>query len=176
MDDREYFTRLFETIHPKLRFPNDKRALNAWQVYEPSFFTQVLTSEQNRQLYAEAFDFTSDEVDAKQKKSDDQPEVVVTAVDEKLAQPLPPPSDVPADGATAEGEEEPTPAPAPEAPPVMLKTAPSLKQIVLQFMLDAYKGGAFDENVLLTDKVWIGERLNVDMPIEDIVDLDVSGE
>lgn len=145
MDDREYFSRLFETLEPKLRFPNDKRALNAWQVYEPSFFTQILNSEQNRQLYAEAFDFVTNNEHSKknvikENKSDAQAENIE-------------PPDI--------------------EPSITFKTAPTLKEIVLRYMLDTYKGGPFDENVQLSDKVWIGEHLNVDLPVDDVVELDV---
>lgn len=167
MDDREYFIRLFKTLQTKLRFPNDKGAQNAWQVYEPSFFTQVLSSEQNREIYAEAFDFSVDTPDNKNTliKEDVKPDVKPDAKPE--VKPDAKPDDVKPENVEPNTD---------EAPPEIqiLKTAPTLVEIVLQFMLDNYKGGPFNENVQLSDKVWIGEHLNVDIPVEDLVELDVS--
>lgn len=226
MDDREYFQRLFKTIQPKLKFPNDRRALNAWRVYEPSFFTQILDSETNRNIYAEAFSFAdnSTTVSAKDKEKAkflgeldkekvasesekaqvvaepekekvsgepekaivpdaqelaNSPDVQEQAKDENTADVVPEkandlvgePPNVNDAGEQEKVKFEGLPV---EDTEVTLYTAPSLKQLVLQFLLDGYKGGPFNENVTLTDLVWIGEQLNVNMPVEDVIELDVS--
>lgn len=227
MDDREYFKRLFKTIQPKLTFPNDRRALNAWSVYEPSFFTQILDSEKNRNIYAEAFSFAdkSTAVSAKDKEKAkflgelDKEKVASESVKaQEVAEPEKekvsaepakanvPDVQEPANSSDVQEQAKDEHAPADDVPEkandicdeppntndagepekvkfeghpveeteVILNTAPSLKQLVLQFLLDGYKGGPFNENVTLTDLVWIGEQLNVNMPVEDVIELDVS--
>lgn len=117
MDNKEYFKELFETIEPKLRFPKDPASVeDAWKVYEPSFFTQYLSSEQNRNIYAEAFDFNVD------------------------------------------------------------KSVLSLKMLVLQYLLTEYKGGALDGKITLNDKIWMGENIDIEMPVMNTVDLDVCSK
>lgn len=191
MDDREYYIRLFKNTQPKLLFPNDKRSQNAWQVYEPSFFTQVLTSEQNRQLYAEAFAFPTDSANDNTKADPiikaDTPNKVETPIKEETTQNADTTNQADItenpDDSTNIANEEKTEDVQQEKEVVVvsekhenLHTALPLKQIILQLLLNAYKGGPFNENVQLSDKVWIGENLNVDMPVEDIVDLDVGWE
>lgn len=54
---KEFFDKLYDSIKPKVRFPNDKKALNSWEVYETSYQTKLFLSENNRTIYADAFDF-----------------------------------------------------------------------------------------------------------------------
>lgn len=59
MDNKEVFNELFEKLEPRLPFPQFAGVENAWAVYQPSFYTQILRSEENRNIYAEAFDFST---------------------------------------------------------------------------------------------------------------------
>lgn len=118
MEEKDRYENIFAQLRPKLEFPADDVDLkNVWQVYEPSFQTQILASEQNRQVYAEAFDFGD--------------------------------------------------APDPN-------TVESLRMMVLRLLLAGYNGGALDERIQLNDKIWIGQRIDVELPLTKILDLDVS--
>lgn len=50
---------------------------------------------------------------------------------------------------------------------------PTLRMILLKTMLANYKGGPLGEQVLPFDASWIGQRIDIEMPVEDTVDLDV---
>lgn len=109
-----YYQKLTEMVREKLKFSSDKRARNAWCVYQPSGQTGLLQSECGRTVYSEAFEF---------------------------------------------GEHQ---------------QVESLKMIALKLILKRYSGGAVSNTIQLSDHVWFGENLNISMPIEDIVLLDVS--
>lgn len=49
----------------------------------------------------------------------------------------------------------------------------SLKMLAIMATLRNYKGGAVDECIQLTDKIWFGENLSCNMPIENLIHLDV---
>lgn len=110
----DYYQKLTEMVRGKLKFSNDKRARNAWSVYQPSEQTGLLQSECGRTVYSEAFEFADH------------------------------------------------------------KEIDSLKMIALKVILEAYSCGAVSHTIQLSDHVWFGENLNISMPIEDIVLLDVS--
>lgn len=57
-ESSEYYQQLARMVRNKLVFPSDKRARNAWCVYQPSEQTELLESECGRNIYAEAFEFT----------------------------------------------------------------------------------------------------------------------
>lgn len=112
------FTEMIGLLKPKLIFPKDglSDGLNdVWDVYKPSISTQVLDSEQHRNVYAEEFELSA-------------------------------------------GKE-----PGPEE-------VLSLRMILLKTMLANYKGGPLDEQMMPYDAAWMGERIDVDMPVEDMVD------
>lgn len=49
-----------------------------------------------------------------------------------------------------------------------------LSFMALKLIFQTYKKGAVHNYLQLGDKIWFGERLDVDKKLEDIIDLDVS--
>lgn len=56
-ENANYYLKLTEKVREKLTFSSDKRARNAWCVYQPSEQTGLLQSECGRTVYSEAFEF-----------------------------------------------------------------------------------------------------------------------
>lgn len=54
------------------------------------------------------------------------------------------------------------------------KEVDSLKMTALKVILESYTCGAVSHTIQLSDHVWFGENLNISMPIEDIVLIDVG--
>lgn len=57
-----------------------------------------------------------------------------------------------------------------EPPRVMM----TLREIILHLILDKYRGGRLDPRIQLDDLAWFGERIDIEMPIGDVIELEVS--
>lgn len=150
------------SVNSQLRLRPNREVENAFRAYETSWETQRLESEENRKIYCELIDLGRKPIPGKANggEEDGKPASAVPSVV----------FDDDGEGQTAASDEK---AKWWTKNSVETRQPRRLGDIAVENYAKAYEGGPIDDRIQCSDAIDFGLLANVDLPIDDLIELDV---